>query len=284
MMHDGGAGGPYAGKIALVTGAGRRRGIGRAVALELARGGADVVVHGSVRPPDADEQARGWHGAASVAEEIRALGRRAVAIEVDFSERDAPAELVSRAHDELGPVTLLVNNAGTGVGTGGGDIVELADEDWHTGVAVNLSAVYGCCKAAIPAMLEAGAGAVVNVSSLAGLRARPRYGPYCATKFAVVGLTQQLALEFAPTVRVNCVCPGLTATDMVVGTFTRTEKRLEMAPGSLREEVTAKVPLQRFADPDEMAAVIGFLLSGGSSYITGQSIAVDGGMDLVSSS
>src|SRR5690606_12692257 len=102
---------------------------------------------------------------------------------------------------------ILVNNAGTGVGTGAGDIVELDDEDWRLGVDVNLNAVYGCCKAAIPQLRECGGGAIVNVSSLAGLRARPNYGPYCATKFAMVGFTQQLALEQGPSIRVNCVCP-----------------------------------------------------------------------------
>jgi NAD(P)-dependent dehydrogenase (short-subunit alcohol dehydrogenase family) len=272
---------PHAGKVALVTGANREHGIGRAIALELARKGADVVVHGSHRPPNPAEQAHGWRGAASVAEEIRAMGRRATAIECDLSERGAAAELVARSRDELGLITVLVNNAATGVGTGEVDIVEVSDDDWYGGIAVNLHAVYGCCKATIPQMREAGAGAIVNIGSAAGLHARPSYGSYVASKFAIVGLTQQLAREFAPTVRVNCVCPGVANTDMLDATFSRTEARLDMAPGSLRAQLTPRIPLQRFAEPADLASVVGFLLSDAGGYITGQIIAVDGGMDLV---
>jgi NAD(P)-dependent dehydrogenase (short-subunit alcohol dehydrogenase family) len=256
-------------------------GIGRAIALELARQGAEVAVHGSTRPPDADEASAGWKGAASVAEEIQAMGRRAVAVPADLSDAAAAAGIVAKTADALGPATLLVNNAATSIGTGGGDLTELPEDQWNFGVAVNLNAIFAICKAAVPGMRKAGWGAIVNVSSAAGVRARPNYGPYAATKWAVVGLTQQLALECAPIIRVNCIAPGFTATDMVAATIFRTEARLGLEEGTVREQVNASVPLGRFAQPEEMAKVVRFLVSDDASYVTGQTILVDGGMELV---
>jgi NAD(P)-dependent dehydrogenase (short-subunit alcohol dehydrogenase family) len=173
-----------------------------------------------------------------------------------------------------------VNNAGSNVG-GGLSVTELPDDDWYAGIDVNLHAVYGACKAAIPEMIEAGHGAIVNVSSLAGLRARGRYGSYCAAKFAVVGFTEQLALELAPTVRANCVCPGLTLTDMTRDSFSKNEERLGLEPGYLYETLSAQIPMGRMAHPEEMASVVAFLASDAAGYVTGQSVRVDGGMDLV---
>jgi NAD(P)-dependent dehydrogenase (short-subunit alcohol dehydrogenase family) len=271
-------------RTALVTGAARRVGIGRAIALGLADLGFRVVVHGSGRPPSAEDERQGWAGAESVAREVRDLGGEAIAVEADLREPGAAAAAVSSAREQIGAITVLVNNAATAVGTGGGTIDELDDGDWYESFAVNVHSTFGFCKAVIPHMREAGEGSIVNVSATAGLRARPRYGPYCATKFAIVGFTQQLALELAPKIRVNCLCPGVTETDMLMGTFSRTEERLGMSPGELSGEVTSKVPLQRFADPAEMAKTVAWLVSDDSSYVTGQAIVVDGGMDLVSTS
>lgn len=273
-----------AGQVALVTGAGRHRGIGRAIAVELARAGADVAVHASPRPPERypeEEREIGWRGAESVAEEIRGFGRRALAIEADLADHGAPAELVERIRADLGPPTVLVNNAAMSGSSGGGSILELDDEEWFRMVEVNLNSLYLCCKSALPGMLEAGQGAIVNISSLAGLRARPYFGAYSSTKFAVVGFTEQLAVEFSPSVRVNCVCPGSVSTDMIEGTYERIGERTGAGGDRVRSYITRQIPLEREGNPEEIASAVAFLVSPQSSYITGQALSVDGGQDLV---
>jgi 3-oxoacyl-[acyl-carrier protein] reductase/meso-butanediol dehydrogenase/(S,S)-butanediol dehydrogenase/diacetyl reductase len=275
---------PLEGEVALVTGAGRRRGIGRAIALRLAAEGADVVVHAGPRRPESypeEERQVGWRGADSVVQEVEALGREAFAVEADLADRSVPGQLLADASGALGPVTILVNNAAMAGSSGDGTILELEDEEWFRMVEVNVNSTYLCCKAALPGMLAAGHGAIVNISSLAGLRARPYFGAYTPTKFAVVGFSQQLALEFAPTIRVNCVCPGSTWTNMMQGTYSRIEERLGTEEGAVRSHVVRRIPLEREAEPEEIAAAVSFFASPDASFITGQILSVDGGQDLV---
>jgi NAD(P)-dependent dehydrogenase (short-subunit alcohol dehydrogenase family) len=268
------------GRVALVTGAARRRGIGRGIALELARAGADVVVHGLPRaPPElpAAERAAGWRGAPSVAEEVAALGRRSLAVEGDLTDRAEVRRMVREVEERLGVVDVLVNNAAVPGGAGDAPLVDLDDDLWYRTVDVNLNAVYLVTKAFLPGMVGAGAGSIINISSVAGRAGQPRMGAYCATKFAIVGLTQQLALELAPAIRVNCICPGSTDTDMMDGTFARRDRTAGAAPGTAKAARVRSLPLARQGRPEDLGHAVVFLASAAAGWITGQTLNVDGG-------
>jgi NAD(P)-dependent dehydrogenase (short-subunit alcohol dehydrogenase family) len=257
--------GSLAGRIALVTGAGRRRGIGRGIALELARAGADVAVH-----------ARAWEDEPWPLEEIGALGRRVVAVEGDLTDRAAVRAMAREVGARLGVVDVLVNNAGVAGGAGQDALLDLDDELWYRTVDVNLNAVYLVTKAMLGGMADRG-GAIVNISSVAGRAGQPRMGAYVATKFALVGLTQQLALEYAPAVRVNCVCPGSTDTDMMDGTFARRDAAAGAPAGTARAARIAGLPLGRQGRPEDIGRAVAFLASDDAAWITGQTLNVDGG-------
>lgn len=271
------------GMVAWVTGAGRKRGIGRATALQLASEGADVMVTAIRRSPDrfpAHEQAEGWLGAESVAEEIRAMGRRALAMDCDVTQRDQIAECVARAEAELGPLTGLVNNAGIASEAAAAPIVDMSDDLWLSTIDVNLNGVYFASKAAAKAMLAHGRpSAIVNISSLAGRFGFANYGGYCASKFGVIGFTQQLAAELAiKGIRVNCICPGSIDTDMLDGTMARKAKLAGMEFHDFKAGYNQTIiPMQRRGLPSEQATAIAFLLGPDASYITGQTLNVDGG-------
>lgn len=272
------------GRIALVTGAARMRGIGRATALRLAREGAAVVVSGSRRDPSSFpviEKQAGWRGAVSVVAEIEAEGGRAVALDCDVTDPSDVAALFDQAEEELGTPDAVVNNAGIAGGAGAAPLLDLAVEDWRRTVDVNLNGVFNVCKAAGRAMRAARKpGAIVNLSSLAGRMGMANYGGYCASKFGVIGLTQQLALELARLgVRVNCLCPGSVDTDMMDSTFHRMADRSQRADfDGVKQAVARSVPLGRQGLPQEQSAMIAFLLSADAAYITGQTINVDGGL------
>jgi len=271
------------GKVAIVTGAGRLRGIGRAIALRLAQEGADVAVTAVARPPESfppHEQEAGWKGVASVAEEVEVIGRRALALDVDVTMSDQVRAMVERTCREFGRLDVLVNNAGLALVSGKKNLWEMDDQEWFREIDVNLHGVYHCCKAVAKVLVERGEGGkIVNISSLAGRVAQPQYGGYTPGKFGVIGLTQMLALELAPhKVNVNAVCPGSTDTDMMDGTFRRTGERMGVPFEMIKEGVKRLVPLGRQAQPAEIAAVVAFLASPLADYITGQAINVDGGI------
>jgi 3-oxoacyl-[acyl-carrier protein] reductase/meso-butanediol dehydrogenase/(S,S)-butanediol dehydrogenase/diacetyl reductase len=273
------------GKVAIVTGAGRMRGLGRAIALALGEKGASVVVSARARPADtfpAPEREAGWKGAQSVAEEIRALGGQAVAVDADVTSAGDVQAMVDRAREEFGRIDVLVNNAGLAIVSGAKNLWEMEDDEWRREIDVNLTGVYLCCKAVAKVLVDQGEGGrIVNISSLAGVRVQPQYGGYTPAKFGVNGLTQMLALELAPhKVTVNSVCPGSIDTDMMDGTFNRTAERMRLSYEQIKGAVKGFVPLGRQGEASEIASMVAYLASPEAGYITGQVISVDGGTGL----
>ncbi len=275
--------GKLAGQVVWITGAGRMRGIGSAAARRIAAEGGDVLVSAIARAPGElpeHEQAAGWCGVESLAEELRSLGVRALAMDCDVTNAAQVDACAAAATRELGPLTGLVNNAGVASEAGSAPIATMDDDLWFRTIDINLNGVYRCCKAAVRAMLEHGqGGAIVNLSSLAGRFGLPNYGGYCASKFGVVGLTQQLAGEVARDgIRVNCVCPGSIDSDMLDGTIARKAAAAGIGFDEFKATYNhAIIPMGRRGKVEELGAVIAFLLGPDASYITGQTLNVDGG-------
>lgn len=273
------------GKVAIVTGAGRMRGLGRAIALALAEEGADVAVSARRRALDSfpeHEREAGWQGVESVAQEVRGLGAQAIAVDADVTSADDVRELIGRARSELGRADILVNNAGLALVAGLKDLWEVDDDEWRREIDVNLNGVYLCCKEFARVLIEQGEGGrIINISSLAGVRAQPQYGGYTPAKFAVNGLTEMLALELARHgVTVNAVCPGSTDTDMMDGTFGRTAERMGLTFDQVKAGVRGFIPLGRQGTVEEVASLVAYLASPDAAYITGQVMSVDGGVSL----
>ncbi len=269
------------GKVAIVTGAARHRGIGRAIAVELADRGADVVAVGSPRPPESypdDEKALGWQGVRAVAEEVRRLGRRALAIDADLTRRAEADRIVEETVHTLGRIDILVNNAGLAF-CGEKDLWEIKDREWYEVIDVNLNVVYLLTSAVLRQMVESKRGGrIINISSTAGRMGVPQYGAYCATKFGIIGLTQMLALEAAPhQITVNCVAPGSVDTDMMDGTFAHMATRFGAQRDTIKQAALRTIPLGRQGRPADIAAAVAFFASDGASWITGQTLNVNGG-------
>ncbi len=241
---------PLAGKVAVVTGAGRYRGIGRHIALALARQGADVAVTGSGRPPETfpeDERAMGWRDIESAADEIRALGRRALPIVIDISKAGESQSLVEETRREFGRIDILVNNAAAGRGRDRVPLVQLEESEWRRVIEINLTGTFLVTKAVAGALIEQGEGGrIVNISSIAGRQGYPSFGAYATSKAGLILFTQVLAAELAQhKINVNCVCPGL------VGTY-----RMEdvTRPGPVRDAIMRTIPLGREGDPPKSAS------------------------------
>lgn len=242
------------GKKALITGA--SKGIGRAIALAYAEAGADVAL-----------TARSADALAELAKEIQALGREAVVVPADLTDREAAATTVREAVAGLGHLDIVVNNAG-----GSNFLVEFKDlrlTGWDKIMRLNLDSAMAVCHAAAPHLLGRGGGSVINIASAAALGA-PFLAPYAAAKAGLVALTKTLALEWASAgVRVNALCPGWTATDL---------NRNLWDDGSGGQATVANVPMRRWATVEEIAQPAVFLASEASAYMTGQMLIVDGGL------
>ncbi len=273
------------GKVALITGAARYRGIGRAIALRLADDGADIVVCGRPRPPTSfppHEQEMGWQGVTSLAQEIRQKGRRVLAVDCDVTKKEQVVAMIDAVKAEFGRLDIIVNNAGVPSNAGSSPILDTDEDVWYETMDVNVNGVFLVTKYGGRLMRDCGnGGAIVMIASLAGRVGLQDYGAYCASKFGVIGFTQQLALELAGIgIRVNCVSPGSHDTDMMDGTIARATEKYHLPDGSFRQQLENFIPMGRQGRVSELAAVVSFMCSSDASYVTGQTINVDGGARL----
>ncbi|MFH0791257.1 MAG: 3-oxoacyl-[acyl-carrier-protein] reductase [Candidatus Omnitrophota bacterium] len=239
-------------KVVLITGS--ARGIGREIALAFAREGADVVIS------DIDIEK-----AAQTMREIEALGRKAMALELNVVNYIKVEETINKVLDKFTKIDILVNNAGI---TKDGLVLRMSDEDWDAVIAVNLKGTFNCTKAVSKSMMKQRGGKIVNIASIIGIIGNAGQANYSASKAGIIALTKTTAKEFASrNININAVAPGFIQTEM-------TAKLSE----EIRKEMLGRIPLNRFGNPMDVANVCLFLASEEASYITGQTIVVDGGM------
>ena len=240
------------GKVAIVTGSGR--GIGQSIALALASKGADIAVADIT--PDVEK----------TVSEVRQLGRRAIGVTVDITQKDQVENLVARAVKELGTVDILMNNAGI---LRVAPFLEMREETWDKVMNTNLKGYFLCSQAAGRVMADKKRGSIVSTASIAGLKHVGTSVVYSVSKAGVVMLTRAMAVELAPyNIRVNAIAPGLVRTHMSRAVFANSE---------WEQSWLSRIPLGRPAQPEDMAKVVVFLASDVAGYVTGQTIAVDGG-------
>ena len=241
------------GKIALVTGA--SRGIGRAIAIELAKEGATVAIN--------------YAGNKTAAEEVKniitEMGGKAMIIQADVSDENSAMNMVEEVIKEFGGIDILVNNAGI---TRDGLFIRMKEDDWNAVINTNLTGIFNCTKVAAKYMMKKRSGKIINMSSVSGIMGNVGQTNYAAAKAGVIGFTKSLAREMASRgITVNAVAPGFIATDMTAA-----------MPEKAQEHVLASIPLGKMGEPKDIANAVLFLASDKASYITGQVIHVDGGM------
>ena len=240
------------GKTALVTGA--ATGIGRAIAVALAAAGAHIAVNHLGRAAEARQ----------VVKEMAAHGASAIEVEADVTKAARVERMINKVRDALGPIDILVNNAGVILEK---PFLDTTEEDWDFVVDTDLKAVFLCSRAVLPGMIERGSGVVINITSELGFLGRERYGPYCAAKAGVIGLTRAMAREFAPAIRVNAIAPGPINTPML---------SLENMSAEMLERERA-IPARRVGEPAEIAGTALFLASDLASFYYGQVLSPNGG-------
>lgn len=241
------------GRIAIVTGA--SRGIGRAIALALAKKGAGVVVN----------YVTNAGAAAETAQEIRDIGGRVMTFQANVAEPTEASTLVKAANAEFGRIDILVNNAGI---TRDNLILRMKDDDWDEVLGVSLKGAFNCTRAVARGMLKNHYGRIINISSVVGLIGNSGQANYCAAKAGLIGFTKAMAKELGSrNITVNAVAPGFIETEMT-----------DELPENVKETMLSQIPLKRFGGPEDVAELVAFLASDAAGYISGQTIAVDGGM------
>jgi 3-oxoacyl-[acyl-carrier protein] reductase len=241
------------GRVALVTGG--SRGIGKAIALQFANQSIRVAVNYISNKVPADE----------VVKLIEAAGSSAVAVQGDVTQLVDVERIFAETTEALGAVEILVNNAGI---ISDSLLMRMSDEDWDSVIDLDLRSIFLCTREAIRTMLRNRWGRVINIGSVVGLRGNSGQANYAAAKAGMVGFTQSIAKEVGSrNITVNCVAPGYVETDIV-----------EDLPPGLKQSIMDRVPIGRFGFPEEIAAMVGFIASDAASYVTGQAIAVDGGL------
>ncbi|HEB32911.1 MAG TPA: SDR family oxidoreductase [Spirochaetes bacterium] len=245
------------GRVAIVTGAGSKRGIGRATAISFAGQGAKVIIC------DID-----LDGVMDVEGIIKAKGQEALAFKTDVSSAGDIQKVVNETLGKFGKIDILVNNAAINQPV---KVIDMSEEDWDRVIAVNLTSAFLFCRAVLPSMIERKYGRIINLSSVAGKTGCISYGGahYCASKAGILGFSKHLVQEVSPYgITVNSITPGTIATD-IRGGLESEEKQME---------ISARIPCRRFGRTDEVAAAICFLASEEAGYITGEDIDINGGV------
>lgn len=243
----------FEGKVALVTGAGK--GIGKEIALELARGGAKCVIN----------YASSATGAESVAEEIRAMGSEAMAYKCDVSDADAVQKMITDVMEQYGRIDILVNNAGI---TKDGLMLKMTEADFMAVLDINLKGAFNCMKAVTKPMMKQRYGRIINITSIVGIIGNAGQVNYAASKAGLIGMTKSAARELASrNITVNAVAPGFIETDMT-----------DVLPDSVKEQLLAQIPMKKLGQTGDIANAVCFLADEKASYITGQVLQVNGGM------
>ena len=240
------------GQTAIVTGAGR--GIGRAIARELAETGANIVINYSTSRDAAN----------SLAEEIREIGSQALVVHADITHYDQVTRMIKQTIETFGKIDILVNNAGI---TRDKTLKNMTKQHWDDVIHVNLSGLFNCTQQVLPFMLDRKYGRIVNISSFVGLAGNIGQSNYATTKAGIIGFTKSVALEVSRHgITVNAVCPGFTETDMLME-----------VPENIRQRILDKIPMGRFGQPEEIASCVRYIVTEGD-YMTAQAISINGGV------
>ncbi len=269
-------------KVAVVTGAGRRGGIGMATAQHLAAAGAHVVLADLAAPPSTLQHggAGQWEEMEAAAQELAAQGVRCLLVRCDVTQAASVAALVSTTMETFGRLDILVNNAGAAIGPA--PVAQMAEEAWRRTLEINATGVFLCCKAALPAMIRGGRGGrIINMSSLAARRPRIFMSAYAASKAAVVALTESLAQEVASFgITVNAVLPGDIDTAFKQWGLQLEAQVMGRSQAEVTQALVARIPVGRMGSADDVANLVVWLASPAASFITGQAYNVTGGREL----